>query len=343
MNRSKIEWCDHTWNPITGCNHGCTYCYARTMTARFSGDVRMNKMCNADYSEEEAPDGTKLYVLEKPMMNETGHTLVYPFGFEPTLHKYRFDTLDKLKMGNNVFVGAMADIFGNWVPDSWIDEIMRVCEEHPIHNFLFLTKNPDRYVSLILKDKLPELSNMWYGVTVTNSAQAMTAEETMQDMPNKAHAFLSIEPILEDVIDALEITIANFTDWVIIGAETGRKKDKVIPKLEWINHIVSCADTLGVPVFMKDSLIPVVGEENMRREFPKELMKKTISEKMQNKLYDACSKCGKVLRKNQMIALLARSKRGTPAKQYAYLCRSCFEESCKQMGVEIPDFENMED
>lgn len=51
MNKSKIEWCDHTWNPITGCNHGCHYCYARTMTARFSGDVRLNKMCKADYSD----------------------------------------------------------------------------------------------------------------------------------------------------------------------------------------------------------------------------------------------------------------------------------------------------
>ena len=38
MNKSKIEWCDHTWNPITGCRHNCSYCYARRMTARFAGD-----------------------------------------------------------------------------------------------------------------------------------------------------------------------------------------------------------------------------------------------------------------------------------------------------------------
>lgn len=44
MNKSKIEWCDHTWNPITGCRHNCEYCYARRMTARFAGDVRLNKM-----------------------------------------------------------------------------------------------------------------------------------------------------------------------------------------------------------------------------------------------------------------------------------------------------------
>ena len=41
------------------------------------------------------------------MMNETGKPLVYPFGFEPTLHRHRMDIPGKLKMGNNIFVGAI--------------------------------------------------------------------------------------------------------------------------------------------------------------------------------------------------------------------------------------------
>jgi len=35
MNRTKIEWTDYTWNPITGCKHGCWYCYAHKMFTRF--------------------------------------------------------------------------------------------------------------------------------------------------------------------------------------------------------------------------------------------------------------------------------------------------------------------
>ncbi|MDE6518224.1 MAG: hypothetical protein K2L18_10325, partial [Acetatifactor sp.] len=80
------------------------------MVARFAGDIRLNKMAKKDYSLVPAADGGEdLYVLDAPMLNETGKPLVYPFGFAPTLHKYRMDTPGKLKMGNNIFVGAMSD------------------------------------------------------------------------------------------------------------------------------------------------------------------------------------------------------------------------------------------
>ena len=35
MNKTKIEWCTYTWNPITGCLNDCEYCYARKIYARF--------------------------------------------------------------------------------------------------------------------------------------------------------------------------------------------------------------------------------------------------------------------------------------------------------------------
>jgi protein gp37 len=37
MNNTKIEWTDWTWNPVTGCLHGCPYCYARRIANRFHG------------------------------------------------------------------------------------------------------------------------------------------------------------------------------------------------------------------------------------------------------------------------------------------------------------------
>ena len=35
MNKTKIEWCDYTWNPVVGCKRGCSYCYAKKMNDRF--------------------------------------------------------------------------------------------------------------------------------------------------------------------------------------------------------------------------------------------------------------------------------------------------------------------
>lgn len=39
MNNTKIEWCDSTWNPVTGCLHGCEYCYAKKQANRFKGCI----------------------------------------------------------------------------------------------------------------------------------------------------------------------------------------------------------------------------------------------------------------------------------------------------------------
>lgn len=35
MNRTKIDWCDCTVNPVVGCPNGCEYCYARVQNNRF--------------------------------------------------------------------------------------------------------------------------------------------------------------------------------------------------------------------------------------------------------------------------------------------------------------------
>ena len=37
--RTKIEWCDATWNPVTGCtpvSPACDHCYARMAAMRLS-------------------------------------------------------------------------------------------------------------------------------------------------------------------------------------------------------------------------------------------------------------------------------------------------------------------
>lgn len=330
MNRSGIEWCDHTWNPITGCRHDCGYCYARRMTARFSGDVRLNKMAKTDYRVEDSADGTGIvYYLEDPMLNETGSPLVYPFGFEPTYHHYRRDTLDKFKMGNNIFVGAMADVFGAWVPDRWIDEIIAECVRRPIHNYLFLTKNPERYTQI----RVPVgMDNMWYGTSITGKADMARVDH----LPASCNTFVNIEPLLEDIA-ALDDVMFRQIKWVIIGAETGNRKGKVIPDPDWIHDIVTEADRNDVPVFMKDSLIPIVGKDNLRKGFPKQLQKtERMSPKMQARLLGVCVKCKIRSKKGEMITLFAKQRRVKYPEQIGFMCKGCFAGFCGEMGIDMP-------
>jgi len=237
MNKTKIDWCDSTWNPVTGCLHGCEYCYARGIATRFGGNAL----------------GVN-HVLDKPFVANR-RIQPYPFGFVPTFHRYRLNDYIE-KKGRNIFVCSMADLFGDWVPDSWIEEVFKACEKAPQHNYLFLTKNPRRYTKLYEKGIIKENSNMWYGFTCTQN-------DDCRPFYLPCNTFVSIEPILDKIF-------VPSSDWVIIGAETGRRKDKVIPKREWIEDILNECRKASVPVFMKSSLADI-WDEPLIQEFPERL------------------------------------------------------------------------
>lgn len=238
MNKTKIDWCDSTWNPVTGCQHGCEYCYARGIVTRFGGNALSVN-----------------HVLNEPFVAK-GKVQPYPFGFVPTFHRYRLNDYIA-KKGRNIFVCSMADLFGGWVPDSWIEEVFKACEKAPQHNYLFLTKNPKRYEELGEKGMLPDSPNMWFGFSQTE-----TINKSLY-IP-AGNIFVSVEPILKETRPCL-------TDWVIVGAETGRRKDKVLPKREWIEQVMEDCRKHSIPVFMKSTLAEIWGEP-LIQEFPKGLL-----------------------------------------------------------------------
>jgi len=187
---------------------------------------------------------------------ENGEPCIYPHGFDPTFHKYRLEEPTKIKKPQNTFVCSMADLFGEWVPDEWIEEVFEACGKAPQHRYLFLTKNPGRYIKLEGKEILPKGNNFWYGSTIVN--------EISEYFYSGSHnTFISIEPIS----GAFQKCLILEAKWVIVGAETGNRKGRTIPKREWIEGVLENCRKHGVPIFMKNNLLDI-WQEALMQDYP---------------------------------------------------------------------------
>ena len=259
MDNTKIDWADMTWNPVTGCRHGCEYCYAARTAGRFAGYLSQGVKVSDDTRKEEIVQEVKkpnceregIVVLDKPLKTMTAAGNVvnapYPFGFTPTFHRYRLGDPARKQRPRNIFVCSMADLFGAWVPTKWILEVLDACLAAPQHNYLFLTKNPRRYTELNELALLPRRDNFWYGTTTTEAGQPYFISEHHK-------TFTSVEPMTGPLFAEAGGVLV---DWVIVGAETGQRKDKVIPERAWVEDLLSACHEEGVPVFMKGNLAGV--------------------------------------------------------------------------------------
>ena len=275
MNNTRIDWCDSTWNPVTGCKGGCDYCYARSIANRFGGWTTGGVKTTQNFFSDPP-------VLDSPLLLERKSGKVvkapYPFAFTPTFHRYRLEEPLKKRKGQNIFVGSMADLFGRWVPTKWIVEVLDICRKAPQHNYLFLTKFPERYVELDHLALLPHEENFWYGATITNAKQMKRAADSIGQLRQEVRSFFSMEPLMEDVArsEAWEMSYNGaYANWIIIGAMTGPGSESQQPCREWVERIVDDAKNelspfYPIPVFMKDNLRKVWGRD-LIQEFPEKM------------------------------------------------------------------------
>ena len=305
MNKTKIDWADYSWNPITGCLHGCEYCYAQNIAHRF-GMPQYDNDCH-------------IYDGKVKNYNDAVHTGPFPWGFAPTFHKYRLKEPKSIKVPSNIFTVSMGDLFGSWVPLEWIHVVFDACEESRQHNYLFLTKNPagiDRAIDEYTgeergcSDCIECFKDFWFGTSITCQDDISRSHDLSKI--EEGHRFLSIEPIRGPIriffqrercpkCGSREVYEENrktaqgnppfycdncgewegdsdeelqpSIDWVIVGAETGNSKDRVIPEKDWIQSVVRACRAAEIPVFMKESLRFLMGAEFVQ-EFPEALKKK---------------------------------------------------------------------
>ena len=181
------------------------------------------------------------------------------FGYsqEPTFHEKRLCEPKQAPKGAKIFVTSTGDLFGDGVLNEWIDKVLGVVRQCPYNTFQFLTKNPIRYDWF----KFPR--NCWLGATITGREQNQGHLYARVAAMRENIRFISFEPLL----GAPEAMVKGWQDWIIIGAMTGPEKANYIPKKEWIQGLLTQADKLRIPVFMKNNL-SVAWPGKLRQEFP---------------------------------------------------------------------------
>ena len=215
-----VSWAAYTWNPVTGCIHGCEYCYARSITIRFPN--------------------------------------AFPAGFTPLFHEQRLTapantTIPAKHRGDpawsRVFVCSMADLYGRWVPQEWIDQVHAAELANPQWEYLHLTKFPARYVDL------PIPAGAWVGTSVDEQKRVRIAEDAMRHVTGVKVKWLSLEPLREP----LEFTDLSMYDWVVIGAQTETRQPggtvaAFAPPADWVLRITDQAREAGCRVHWKPNL-----------------------------------------------------------------------------------------
>lgn len=257
---TKIEWCDHTFNPWRGCSKvsaGCANCYAERQSRRNPATLGV------------WGDGGTRVVASEAMWRQ------------PVRWNREAETAGERR---RVFCGSLMDVFEDRAELAGPrDRLFDLIGGTPWLDWLLLTKRPENIAGMIWPASTAEipaptlgggdyLPNVWLGVSVEDQASADARIQELLKVP-AAKRFVSYEPALgpisfrwatwhdyekqiferrrdpETTVLADEYDGLRGIDWVIFGGESGPKARCC--DIEWARSARDQCQAAGVAFFMK--------------------------------------------------------------------------------------------
>ncbi|AJY12607.1 phage Gp37/Gp68 family protein [Burkholderia dolosa] len=249
---TKIEWCDHTFNPWEGCQKvgpGCDHCYAETRNARFAGGTAVNWGPGAPRRRTSSAN------WRKPLAWNAAHAEFF------AAHGRR----------QRVFCASLADVFDNAVSPIWRADLFELIKRTPHLDWLLLTKrigNAREMIQTSIEflmdaDREWPWPNVWLGATIVNQTEADRDIPKLLAVTARVH-FLSMEPLIGpvdltssgavwsdmngNIVDAPSRGLRS-VDWVIVGGESGPHARPMHP--DWARSLRDQCAAAGVPFLFK--------------------------------------------------------------------------------------------
>ena len=234
---TKIEYCDYTWNPVTGCgmvkvSKGCDNCYAEAIVKG-----RLSNMPNLHYSQLGFKPAIKGWELDNPNRYVPKKGVVFigdmcdliglrEFYYEAT-YLYHFDKAKRITRSD---------------ADEVVNKVLAFVRTRPQQQFLILTK---RHESLQHYDLA--IPNLWVGVTICSQEEVYKIDSLVNS--SATNRWLSIEPMLTHI--KFDRSQLGQVDWVVCGGERTQKTKARPMTLDWAVDLMTACHVAGTYFFLK--------------------------------------------------------------------------------------------
>jgi protein gp37 len=238
MNKTRISYLTHTWNPIVGCTHGCPWCWARRQARRQK------------------------------------HNCQQCYDFIPHLHPERLDEPLRKRKPLVIGVAFMGDLFDPALsePDRvWVFDVIQKVRQH---TFVLLTKRPDEakrwlnppenlVLGVSVEDQasadrlIPELLQCPAATRIV-SIEPMRGPVDLSEFPpfcdpkatpEEIRAMRAVWPDGLPANSMNAIWVSMKIDGVILGGQTGPGAVPMHP--DWVRAVRDQCKAAGVPFYFK--------------------------------------------------------------------------------------------